>query len=168
MRGVLKAGAAFALAAALAGCATSSEEQAALEAEEVPAIKDPKIVVADQSTPIVYVPVIVFRSTTSDKMMRDTYAAFPSLDQCEKAARRGAATPRPSEYDAMAIYEVSCFEVVKDGGQKKIVVETAPPPGVAQTPGGGGTQAPAPAQAQTPATPTPAKKPTPSASQTSS
>lgn len=117
MRGVLLRASALALGATVSACASMSGEDGG------PTVSDPKVVVADQSRPVVFVPIVVFKSNQSDRMLRDTYAALPTLEDCETAARVAAEADKPAEYEDMSLYETACFEVAREGGQTKHLVE---------------------------------------------
>lgn len=96
----------------LAACQTAAPDQAAA----------PRISVANQTYDVVYVPVVEFRDPLTGRTAHDSGAATPSLEQCEQVVRTIVARPQPPEYQGMTVGEKACYEVPKQGPQRKIPV----------------------------------------------
>ncbi|MGF7162711.1 hypothetical protein FHS85_004366 [Rhodoligotrophos appendicifer] len=94
---------------ALAGCQTTSPETAG----------PPRISVANQTYDVVYVPVVEFRDATG-RTANDSGSATPSLDQCKLVIGTLVNRPQPTQFQGMMVSETACYEVQRDGQQRKI------------------------------------------------
>jgi hypothetical protein len=113
----MRRAAAIALALMLAGCGNANTPVDPLTGAPEPSYKVP-----NQPQDVVFVPVLRYGRDDSTAKMEDVLGYTLTLDQCKAALRKLAAQPKTGQFAGYKPRERACYEVNRNGGQKKIAV----------------------------------------------